>query len=56
MLEKKVISPSVYDEELIKYSKSQQMLNNSKTNLGLAKKDLREYTKSHKFTRGIMIK
>jgi RND family efflux transporter MFP subunit len=44
MLEKKVISPSVYDEELIKYSKSQQMLNNSKINLGLAKKDLKDAT------------
>ena len=44
MLEKKVISPSVYDEELIKYSKSQQMLNNSKANLGLAKKDLKDAT------------
>ena len=44
MLEKKVTSPSVYDEELIKYSKSQQMLNNSKINLGLAKKDLKDAT------------
>ncbi len=44
MLEKKVISPSVYDEELIKYSKSLQMLNNSKINLGLAKKDLKDAT------------
>ena len=44
MLEKKVISPSVYDEELIKYSQSLQMLNNSKINLGLAEKDLKEAT------------
>ena len=44
MLEKKVISPSVYDEELIKYSQSLQMLNNSKINLGLAEKDLKDAT------------
>ena len=44
MLEKKVISPSVYDEELIKYSQSLQMLNNSKINLGLAQKDLKDTT------------
>ena len=44
LLEKKVISPSVYDEELIKYSQSKQMLNNSKINLGLAKKDLKDAT------------
>ena len=44
MLEKKVISPSVYDEELTKYSQSLQMLNNSKINLGLAEKDLKDAT------------
>ena len=44
MLEKKVISPSVYDEELIKYSQSLQLLNNSKINLGLAEKDLKDAT------------
>ena len=44
MFEKKVISPSVYDEELIKYSQSLQMLNNSKINLELAEKDLKDAT------------
>ena len=42
MFEKKVISPSVFDEELIKYSKNLQEFNNSKINLGLAKKDLKD--------------
>ncbi len=42
MLEKRVISPSFYDEELIKYSKNLQEFNNSKINLGIAKKDLND--------------
>ena len=42
MLEKNVISPSVYDEELIKYSQNLQHLNSAKINLGLAEKDLKD--------------